>query len=443
MKMSEKSDKKKKKSNPILFIAFGIFICCMMLGGIVVYRVNALNKHLSEGNKNLEEEQFNDAIASFDGALKLFPNSADAYLGLTKAYIGLGELETAMSVLQEGIDKTGSENLEDSKELVYDQVFATYVLNYYSLNLLKGETKQLEVAAKGKDMNFSVEFSSEDTSIATVSDSGLISAVSDGLVGIVATVGNDTWGYRDKECLLTVGVVVTYLEEQGCQYVSANKLTAPAFVYQENDNSERIYDGTLKIKQNDAEYIFKSATASDPDADGRITYTVEVEVTADTEFGIEAGTYEATHEWYYNWKTADLLIADEYTGMVFAPQDLFGYDEPVIDSKLEYNNREYNIFGQVKSEWINEENWETTGDTETKTTWAKAPVIGNFTYTLVAPQEYQGFVFALDSKGITDYSEKDMYDVEGDYFFLDKMPDGKVRNPKDYYVIRLSDIIEK
>ena len=47
-----------------------------------------------------------------------------------------------------------------------------------------------------------------------VDDDGNVVAVKEGTTKIIATIGNETWGYRDVSATLIVGVIVTYLEEQ-------------------------------------------------------------------------------------------------------------------------------------------------------------------------------------------------------------------------------------
>lgn len=433
------SGKEKKKINLGLLIGIIIVVLLLVVGGMFL-RLNMVQKKLAQGDEYLQAEQFDRALEAYRGASKIMSTSADAYLGMMKAYVGLGELEEAMAILEKGIDKTGSSNLEESKSIVLDQVFATYVMNFYSLNLLKGESDKLTVTNKSTDFGFDISFSGTDDSVITVSEEGDIKAIEDGEAAIIVHLGNDTWGYRDEEIPVVVGVVVTYLEQAGCEYVDSNTvLEAPGFLFQTDNDGERIYDGTLDLRQNNAKYKITGCDKSDPDADGNITYTITVDVKFLKEIGIVRDTKEEKHNWYYDWVVEPLIVGDEFTGTIFSPQDLYDSEFPVYDSEFENKGITYTISGELWSEFDNNEDWAIELD-EDDITWARATVSGTYVITIVAPKQYEGLVLAVDKNGITDYTG-DEAAVLSDRGFFDTLDDGSVRSAEDYIIVRVKDIM--
>ncbi|MBQ8945767.1 MAG: Ig-like domain-containing protein [Lachnospiraceae bacterium] len=444
----------KEKPNIFKYIVIAIGIIGLAIGAVMLLRTRLLQMQLDMGKQYLEAEDYDAATDTFNQALKIFHNSGDAYLGLAQASIGRGELTEAIKILEEGVEVTRSSNLEKSRENIIDQVFATYVLNEYMINILPGEFEQLEVSNRSEDLGFTVEWSSDNPSVGTVDENGLVTAVRNGTATIIATVGNEDWGYRDITASLVVGVIVTYLEEAGCDYVQdASALTAPCFVYQLDKDGYRIYDGTLEIEQGMATYSLTQCRASDPDANGMVDYEIVYTITVPTKFGILADSREAKYAWYYNWMAENMLLCDDYTGLIFGVKDLYGSDELIYDSTVEWNGAEYHISGTFEEEWVNNEEWAITYSPLTLTTWAEAPVIGTVSLHITVPKEYQGLVLALDKKGITDYTdpvvdtEEEVEDYDSskayeDSYFFDPQEDGTVRSPDDFYIVKLSDFTE-
>ena len=442
---------KEEKANVFKFIVIFIVVVFIAVGAVAFMRTKLLTTQLEMAQKYMDEEKWDEAEATYRQALKIFHNSADAYLGLAEVSIGRGELTGAIQVLDEGIRVTRSTNLEKSKDVIIDQVFATYVLDSYLINILPGETAQLTMTNRSEDLGFDVTWACEDETIGTIDETGFIKALKNGTTKIIATVGNETWGYRDVTATLIVGVLTTYLEEEGCDYVSSpNNLTAPCFVYQQSNDGYRIYDGTLDIEQGNASYSLTKCVVSDPDPDGNVEYEIEYTITVPTKFGIITDSKEAKHAWYYNWVAKEMMLCDDYTGLVFSVQDLYGQEGLIYDSTVTWNDMDYHVTGTTESEWVNEEQWAITFSPLTSTTWAEAPAIGTFKLNITVPKEYQGLVLALDKKGITDYkdpeydedSEYDAADTFTDHFFFDPQEDGTVRRADEFYIIRLSDFAE-
>ncbi|SCY67626.1 Ig-like domain (group 2) [Lachnospiraceae bacterium XBB2008] len=459
-KSDKKSERKKKKSGKksrkakkaVKYLVIALVAIAIAVAAVTFMRTRLLTTQLELANGYMEAEQWDEAEAAYRQALRIFHNSADAYLGLAEVSIGRGELTEAINILEEGIRETHSSNLEKSRDVIMDQVFATYVLDSYMINILPKETAKITMEHRSEDMGFDVTWSSLDESIGTVDEDGNITAISEGTTKIVANVGNDVWGYRDVSATLIVGVVVTYLEEQGCDYVSSpTGLMAPCFVYQQSNDGFRIYDGTLEIEQGNATYSLSKCTVSDPDPDGNVTYDIEYKINVPTKFGILANSKEAKHAWYYNWWAEEMLLCDEYTGRIFAVQDLYGEDGLIYDSTVEWNDMTFHITGTTENEWINEEDWAITYSPLTTITWAEAPAIGTYKLQVVAPADYQGLCLALDKHGITDYEDPEVGDTSDydaaetfeDKFFFQPEEDGTVRTPEDYYVIRISDFVKR
>jgi len=448
--MDSEEQKKPKKKSKFPYIIIAVVVAVVAIMAVMMLRIKKLQEQLDLGQTYLKAEQYDEAIAAYEKGLGYYPGSADAYLGIVEAMIGQGRLSEAITVLDKGIKKTKSDNLEQSRTVIMDQVFATYVIDSYLVNILPGDKHQLSVIRRSEDMNFDVSWKSQDEKIATVDETGLITAVDYGNTYITATIGNDIWGFKDVDVACYVGVMTTYLEEEGCEYVSSPKnLKAPAFVYQTDNDAKRYYEGTLDIVQPEAIYSLTKCEASDPDTEGNITYNIEYTVDLQTIFGIQPNSVETKKQWYYNWKAAKLILCDDYTGQVFTEQSLFGVDGTAYDSDVVWNDMTFHISGEVESEWVNEEDWEVTFDEESGVTWAEAPVIGTTRITVSVPKEYQGLVLVMDKKGITDYvdsTEDDTFDQSTEFddtFIFDNRSDGTKVTPEDLAVIKLINFIDK
>ena len=214
-KTSKSEPESGKKVNPLVFVFVSIAVVIVAIVALMALRVSMLKSQLELASQYMEKSMYDEAIEAYQKALVIYPTSADAYLGLAEASIGKGELTEAINTLENGIQITQSENLIKSKDVIKEQVFATYVLNTYLINFLPGDSEQLEVIIRSEDMGFDVSWKTDDDSIATVDDNGLVTGKANGTTMVYATVGNDVWGYHDIECTVIVGVVETFLEQNG------------------------------------------------------------------------------------------------------------------------------------------------------------------------------------------------------------------------------------
>ena len=73
-------------------------------------------EQLDLGMRYLEEMDYENAVLSFNKAIEIDPRQAESYLGLADVYIMMGDYETAMEVLQQGYDATGSDLLKNKLE---------------------------------------------------------------------------------------------------------------------------------------------------------------------------------------------------------------------------------------------------------------------------------------------------------------------------------------
>ena len=66
---------------------------------------------LKLAERYLSEQNYQQAVIEFLNVLEIEPMNVDAYLGLADAYIGLGEIDKAIEILQEGLDRTGDDRI--------------------------------------------------------------------------------------------------------------------------------------------------------------------------------------------------------------------------------------------------------------------------------------------------------------------------------------------
>lgn len=69
-----------------------------------------------EGSQYVGEEDYESAIESLLKCIELDPDYSKAYIQLSKAYIGNEEYDEAMSILQQGYEKTKDTSLEKEQD---------------------------------------------------------------------------------------------------------------------------------------------------------------------------------------------------------------------------------------------------------------------------------------------------------------------------------------
>jgi len=117
----------KKKNNKLLVIVSSIIVSLIMIVTIVFFvsinvrssnQEKALLEQLDLGNKYLSEMDYEQAIVAYEAAVEIDPMSVEAYLGLASVYEAQGEYEKAISILQEGFDRTGNKILLEELERI-------------------------------------------------------------------------------------------------------------------------------------------------------------------------------------------------------------------------------------------------------------------------------------------------------------------------------------
>ena len=70
-------------------------------------------EHYDLGIRYLSEGNYEEAIIAFTAAIEIDPKQSDAYRKAAEAYEGLGDIDSAVAILQQGIDATGDHALMD------------------------------------------------------------------------------------------------------------------------------------------------------------------------------------------------------------------------------------------------------------------------------------------------------------------------------------------
>ena len=108
------------KKNIIIIIAAAIVL---IVGGVTAVAVgtngfdfSGVRTTLQLADRYLSEQNYEQAIIEFEKVLEIEPMNVDAYLGIAEAYMALGETDKAVEILEEGIEKTGSDRLRERLE---------------------------------------------------------------------------------------------------------------------------------------------------------------------------------------------------------------------------------------------------------------------------------------------------------------------------------------
>ncbi len=109
----------KKKKLLFVLAAAGVILIAV-IAGIAIYNTpaNRLSRQVDLGNRYLKEGNYEQAVIAFDLAIAIDPKNAEALDGLEAAYLAyaqsvadVGDYERAISILEEGFEKTGRESL--------------------------------------------------------------------------------------------------------------------------------------------------------------------------------------------------------------------------------------------------------------------------------------------------------------------------------------------
>ena len=84
-------------------------------------------RYLSEGN-------YEEAIIAFTAAIEIDPKQPDAYLKIAEAYVSTGDIDSAMTILEQGYELTQDERISEQLQVLQDS-YADYSI-YFSENIV-------------------------------------------------------------------------------------------------------------------------------------------------------------------------------------------------------------------------------------------------------------------------------------------------------------------
>ena len=133
--LKEYSDEKsvgKKKPKTKLFVIIGIVAAVVIIGiiaGIIIAAsdkggTSEFDEQISLGEKYLKEENYDEAIAAFKKAIEIDPNNPEGYINLADAYLAKGDTQNAISALETGYERTGSEKIKTKLDKVRNGDFS-------------------------------------------------------------------------------------------------------------------------------------------------------------------------------------------------------------------------------------------------------------------------------------------------------------------------------
>ena len=108
----------KKKNNTGLVIAIVAVAVLLIAVGVLIFVMSdspakKYEEQLKLAQRYLDELDYDKAIAAYKEAIKIDPKAEDAYLGLAEAYVEKGEVQEAIDILKEGLEKTESVAMEE------------------------------------------------------------------------------------------------------------------------------------------------------------------------------------------------------------------------------------------------------------------------------------------------------------------------------------------
>ncbi|MCR5119544.1 MAG: zinc-ribbon domain-containing protein, partial [Lachnospiraceae bacterium] len=108
----------KKKNNTGPVIAIAAVAVLLIAVGIVIFVKSAsparkYEEQLKLAQRYLYELDYDKAIAAYRAAIEIDPKSEAAYLGMAQSYAEKGELQAAIDILKEGLEKTESVSMEE------------------------------------------------------------------------------------------------------------------------------------------------------------------------------------------------------------------------------------------------------------------------------------------------------------------------------------------
>lgn len=108
-----------------LILGLVALLAVLLLAGAVAaalfaHTANGYSAQLARGQKYLDSNDFENAVLCYQKAVNSQPDQADGYIGLAQAYIGLNKMALAQTILNDGLNKTGSARMEWMLETYFD-----------------------------------------------------------------------------------------------------------------------------------------------------------------------------------------------------------------------------------------------------------------------------------------------------------------------------------
>lgn len=108
-------------------VIIGVIVALIMIFSQPDIQVQ-VDEQLSVGEKYLTEENYDEAIIAFKKAIDIQPNNPDLYIKLADAYIASDNTEEAVKILEEGMNKTSSADIEKKlNDLKSDMQYEEYM----------------------------------------------------------------------------------------------------------------------------------------------------------------------------------------------------------------------------------------------------------------------------------------------------------------------------
>lgn len=95
------------KKKHVLIICLILAIIIGIVVGLLFYnnrQAVKIKKQIDLGNKYLLSCEYEQAIAEFNKVISIDPMNVEAYIGLADAYLGMGDYDSAVTILQNGIN---------------------------------------------------------------------------------------------------------------------------------------------------------------------------------------------------------------------------------------------------------------------------------------------------------------------------------------------------
>ena len=94
----------------VAVLTFGIG-SAVIVAGVSNIPANRLSRHMHAAERYMAEMNYERAVIEYQRVLEIDPMNVDAILGLADAYIGLGDVEKAIEVLRDSLERTGDERI--------------------------------------------------------------------------------------------------------------------------------------------------------------------------------------------------------------------------------------------------------------------------------------------------------------------------------------------